>query len=36
MTKSQRVEIEYIIDQASHGIRITAVRHRGGGSPERT
>jgi hypothetical protein len=32
MTKSQRVEIEYVIDQASHGIRITAVRHGGGGS----
>lgn len=26
MTKSQRVEIGYVIDQASHGIRITAVR----------
>jgi hypothetical protein len=33
MTKSQSVEIEYVIDQASHGIRITAVRHGGGGSP---
>jgi hypothetical protein len=33
MTKSQRVEVVYVIDQASHGIRITAVRHRGGGSP---
>jgi len=32
MTKSQRVEVVYVIDQASHGIRITAVRH-GGGSP---
>jgi hypothetical protein len=31
ITKSQRVEIEYIIDQASHGIRITAVRPGGGG-----
>ncbi len=33
MTKSQRVEIVYIIDHASRGIRITAVRHGGGGSP---
>jgi hypothetical protein len=33
MTKSQRVEVVYVIDQASHGIRITAVRHEGGGSP---
>jgi hypothetical protein len=33
MTKSQRIEIVYIIDQASHGIRILAVRHREGGSP---
>jgi hypothetical protein len=33
MTKSQRVEVVYVIDQASHGIRITAVRHGGGGSP---
>jgi hypothetical protein len=32
MTKSQRVEIAYVIDQASHGIRITAVRPGGGGS----
>ena len=32
ITKSQSVEIEYIIDQASRGIRITAVRHGGGGS----
>jgi len=32
MTKSRSVELEYIIDQASHGIHITAVRHRGGGS----
>jgi hypothetical protein len=32
ITKSQRVEIEYVIDQASHGIRITAVRPGGGGS----
>jgi hypothetical protein len=29
MTKSQRVEILYVIDQASHGIRITAVRSGG-------
>jgi hypothetical protein len=33
MTKSQRVEIVYVIDGASHGIRITSVRHGGGGSP---
>jgi hypothetical protein len=33
MTKSRRVEVVYVIDQASHGIRITAVRHGGGGSP---
>jgi len=32
MTKSQRVEMVYVIDQASHSIRITAVRHAGGGS----
>jgi hypothetical protein len=31
MTKSQRVEIVYVIDQASRGIRIIAVRHGGGG-----
>jgi len=29
MTESQRVEIEYVIDQASHSIRIVAVRHGG-------
>jgi hypothetical protein len=28
-TKSKRVEIEYVIDQASHGIRIIAVRQGG-------
>jgi hypothetical protein len=33
MTKSQRVEIVYIIDHAFRGIRITVVRLRGGGSP---
>jgi hypothetical protein len=33
ITKSQRVEIAYVIDQASHGIRIVAVQHRGDGSP---
>jgi hypothetical protein len=32
ITKSQRVECDYVIDQASHGIRIIAVRHGGGGS----
>ena len=36
MTKSQRVEIVYVFDQATHGIRIVAVRHRGGSSSERT
>ena len=29
MTESQRVEVVYAIDQASHGIRITAVRSGG-------
>jgi hypothetical protein len=33
MTESQRVEVVCVIDQASHGIRITAVRHGGGGFP---
>jgi hypothetical protein len=32
MTKSKRVEIVYVIDRASRGIRIIAVRHGGGGS----
>ena len=32
ITKSQRVEIEFAIDRASHGIRITAVRPGGGAS----
>jgi hypothetical protein len=31
-TKNRRVEIEYVIDQASHGIRIIAVRHGEDGS----
>jgi hypothetical protein len=31
-TKSKRVEIEYVIDHASHRIRIIAVRHGGDGS----
>jgi hypothetical protein len=31
-TESKRVEIEYVIDHVSHGIRIIAVRHGGDGS----
>jgi hypothetical protein len=31
-TKSKRIEVEYVIDHASRGIRINAVRHRGEGS----
>jgi len=31
-TKSKRVEIEYLVDQASHTIRIVAVRREGDGS----
>jgi hypothetical protein len=31
-TKSKRVEIEYVVDRASHGIRVVAVRSVGGGS----
>ena len=31
-TKNKRVEIEYVVDQTSHGIRIIAVRSGGGGS----
>jgi hypothetical protein len=31
MTKSKRIEIEYVIDHASHRIRIAAVRHAGDG-----
>jgi hypothetical protein len=30
-TKSKRIRIEYMIDEASRSIRITAVRHRGDG-----
>jgi hypothetical protein len=35
-TKSKRVEIEYVVDQASHGIRIIAVQSGSHSSPERT
>jgi hypothetical protein len=31
-TKNKRVEIEYVVDQTSHGVRIIAVRSEGGGS----
>jgi len=31
-TKSKRVEIEYVVDRASHGIRVVAVRSVGRGS----
>jgi hypothetical protein len=31
-TKSKRVEIEYVVDRTSHGIRVVAVRSVGGGS----
>jgi hypothetical protein len=33
MTKNQRIEIAYLIDEASHSIRILTVQHRGVGSP---